>query len=407
MAQSPPSSRTTRPSTPYRTELARGAGSRFFSPPLELAYARLRLAENRTLIRVAAVLALLLAVGRGGQQIVLHVWTRVELCQYLVALLISVVLAVVAFSPWFERVYVRLAPIIVPIRNVAVAITVASTASHGHLESLMLLPLLVIGPFFVLGLRYRAALLAVVLTGLAYATAAAGGGLSLPLIVQSTALLSLVAVACGFVAQHLEHVSRRSFLEGHVIAELATRDALTGVKNRRVFDQQLDELWHQAIIQRCVLAILLIDVDHFKAYNDRFGHQAGDHALQRVAATLQSLTTRPRDVLARYGGEEFAVLLYDVDATETETLAEQMRRAVGSMALDRTGSAMPSSVTISIGVAIVEPSRERRPRGALQLADQALYRAKVGGRNLVEVLDQGAHEALETGVFTRSAGINS
>ena len=358
------------------------------------------------MIRVAAVLALLLAVGRGAQQILLHVWTRVELGQYVVALLISVVLAGVAFSPWFERVYVRLAQVIVPVRNIAVAITVASTASRGHLESLMLLPLLVIGPFFVLGLRYRAALVAVVLTGLAYATAAAGVDLSLPLIVQSIALLSLVAVACGFVAQHLERVSRRSFLESHVIAELATRDALTGVKNRRVFDQQLDELWHEAIAQRCVLGILLIDVDHFKAYNDRFGHQAGDHALQRVAATLQSLTTRPHDVLARYGGEEFAVLLYDADAAETETLAEQMRRTVGGMTLDRTGSATPSSVTISIGVAIVEPSRERRPRGALQLADQALYRAKVGGRNRVEVLDQSAHEALETGVFTRSAVIN-
>jgi diguanylate cyclase (GGDEF)-like protein len=406
MAAPPPSSRTAPPSSPRTTELARGYGSRFFSPPLELAYARLRLAENRTLIRVAAALALLLAAGRGSQQILLHAWTRGELGLYAVALLISAVLVIVAFSPWFERVYLRFAQVAVPIRNVAVAITVASTASRGHLESLMLLPLLVIGPFFVLGLRYRAALVAVVLTGLAYVTAAAGVGLALPLIVQSIALLSLVAVACGFVAQHLERVSRRSFLESHVIAELATRDALTGVKNRRVFDQQLDELWHQAIAQSCVLGILLIDVDHFKSYNDRFGHQAGDHALQRVAATLQSLTTRPRDVLARYGGEEFAVLLYDVDAAEAETLAEHMRRAVRSMALDRRGSATPSSVTISVGVAIVEPSRERRPRGALQLADQALYRAKVGGRNRVEVLDQRAHEALETGVFTRTAIIN-
>lgn len=407
MAEFPPTNWSTLPSSRSTSQLGRSAASPSFSAPLELAYARLRLAENQTLIRVAAVLALLLAVGRGGQQILLHVWSRVELGQYVVALLVSVILVAVAFSPWFERGYLKLAQVIVPVRNIAVAITVASTASRGHLESLMLLPLLVIGPFFVLGLHYRAALVTVALTGFSYVAAAAGVGLELPLIVQSVALLSLVAIACGVVAQHLDRVSRRSFLESHVIAELATRDALTGVKNRRVFDQQLDGLWHQAVAQHRMLAILLIDVDHFKTYNDRFGHQAGDHALQRVAATLQSLAARAHGVLARYGGEEFAVLLYDVDAAEAETLAEHMRRAVSGMVVNRTGSAMPASITISIGVAIVEPSRERRPRGALQLADQALYRAKVGGRNRVEALDQGAHDVLETGVFTQSVVINS
>jgi diguanylate cyclase (GGDEF)-like protein len=147
----------------------------------------------------------------------------------------------------------------------------------------------------------------------------------------------------------------------------------------------------------------LIDVDHFKAYNDRYGHQAGDHALQRVATTLQTFVTRPQDVLARYGGEEFAAVFYDVEAFDAQELAERMRRAVGTLALDNLGDAGASAITISLGVAVVEPSQERKPRGGLQLADQALYRAKVKGRNRVELLDQSAYQALKTGVFAASS----
>jgi diguanylate cyclase (GGDEF)-like protein len=149
------------------------------------------------------------------------------------------------------------------------------------------------------------------------------------------------------------------------------------------------------------MTLVLIDVDHFKAYNDRYGHQAGDHALQRVAAALQAFVNRPQDVLARYGGEEFAAILYDVEGYDAEELAEGMRRAVGALALDNLGSAAASAITISIGVATVEPTRRRRAHGALQLADQALYRAKIKGRNRVELLDQAAYQALRTGVFTK------
>jgi two-component system chemotaxis family response regulator WspR len=144
---------------------------------------------------------------------------------------------------------------------------------------------------------------------------------------------------------------------------------------------------------------VLFEVYHFKANNARFGHQAGDHALQRVAATLQTFVTRSEDVLARYGGEEFAAVLYDVESSDAEQLAQQMRRAVAALALDHVGAAAASAITVSVGVATVEPSRKRRAHGALQLADQALYQAKVKGRNRVELLDQAAHAALKTGVF--------
>jgi diguanylate cyclase (GGDEF)-like protein len=212
-----------------------------------------------------------------------------------------------------------------------------------------------------------------------------------------------VGSACGIVALHLERTSRKSFLESHLIADLAQRDALTGLKNRRVFDEHLAEIWVRAGAQASVLTIMLIDVDHFKAYNDRYGHQAGDHALQRVAAMLQTFVTRPQDVLARYGGEEFAAVFFDLDPFDAQDLAERMRRAVGTLALDNLGDAAASAITISVGVAVVEPSHERTASGGLQLADQALYRAKVKGRNRVEQLGQDAYRLLKTGVFAATS----
>ncbi|HVY64227.1 MAG TPA: diguanylate cyclase [Gammaproteobacteria bacterium] len=390
-------------SSPYTEELALGVTGRAFGEPLEREYLRSRLAEDRTLIRVASVLVLVIAGARGTEQILKHAWAHYELVQFVVTLACSIVLAVVAFTPWFQRAYMPLARVLVPLRNALVAVTVASTAAGGEIESLMLLPLLVIGPFFVHGLRYRAAVAAVSLTVAAYVLAAVGFGLTAPLILRSCLLQSFVAAACGFVALHLERTSRRSFLESHLIADLAQRDALTGLKNRRVFDEQLESLWSRASAEARTLTLMLIDVDHFKAYNDRYGHQAGDHALQRVAATLQTFVTRPHDVVARYGGEEFAAVFFDLETFDAEELAERLRRAVGTLALDTVGDARASAITISVGVAVVEPSGERRARGGVQLADQALYRAKVKGRNRVELLDQSAHQAMKTGVFAATS----
>ena len=389
------------PSSPYAAELRRGPGSRSFAPPLEAEFARLHLGQMRTLIRVTSLLALLLAGARGTEQILAAVWSPLQLGQFAVVLASSALLAAMAWGPWFTRVYLPFAQVLVPLRNALVAVTVAGVAAGGQVEALMLLPLLIIGPFFVLGLRFRAALVAVALTLVVYAVATAAFGLALPLIARSCVLLFVVAAACGVVARTFERTARTSFLESHLITELAQRDALTGLMNRRVFDEHLEKLWERGIAERCSIGIVLIDVDHFKAYNDRYGHQAGDTALRRVAETLQALVTRPTDLLARYGGEEFAVLLYAVDGFEAETLADRMRLAVGGAAFEHRGS-RNGIVTISAGVALVEPSRNRHSRGALQLADEALYQAKVRGRNRVELLDQVDHEALKTGVFSKS-----
>ncbi|HET6628466.1 MAG TPA: diguanylate cyclase [Woeseiaceae bacterium] len=391
------------PDSPYAAELQRNQANPRFSPELEAEYVRARLMDNRTLIRAACVFVALLAAARGLEQSILGSW-NVNLSMH-VGLIVapSIALALIAWSPAFTRVYLPLAQILVPARNAVAAVPIAGAAAHGELELLMILPLMVLGPFFFVGLRYREALLSTLLTMASFIVAAIAFDLPLPVLLHACTLLLLVGGACAIAARHLETWSRTSFLTRRVIAELAQHDTLTGVKNRRIFDEHLERLWPQAIADGRTIAILLIDVDHFKPYNDRYGHQAGDRALQRIAGTLETFACRPSDVLARYGGEEFAAILYDVDALQAHEVAERMRRAVSELAIEHAGSRTAGAVTVSVGVSAIAPVAERKARGALQLADQALYEAKRRGRNRVELMSEADYRMLVTGIFPQGA----
>jgi diguanylate cyclase (GGDEF)-like protein len=391
------------PNSPYAAELERGEGGRKFSPEIETEYIRAHLRGNRALIRAACALAALTTAARFVDRVVLESVEPSSLALMGMVLALSTSLAALAFSRTFERLYLSVALVVVPLRNLIAAIGIAQTAAHGELEALMLAPPLVLGPFFFTGLPFRAALSTVVVTGVAFAGAAAAFGLEMPVALRALGFLAMIATTCAIAARNVEQSSRKSFLESHLIEELAHHDTLTGLKNRRVFDEQLDRLWDRGCEEHRSLALLMVDIDHFKAYNDWAGHQAGDETLRLVAQTLQGFVTRPLDVLARYGGEEFALVSYGIDSNEAETLAERMRLAVRALAIKHEGATPGGSVTISIGVAVVEPSADRRARGALQLADQALYEAKVRGRNRVELLGDAAHRLLVTGVFAKYA----
>ena len=163
---------------------------------------------------------------------------------------------------------------------------------------------------------------------------------------------------------------------------LVMRDGLTGIANRRAFDLALEKEFRRAVRGQNPLALLMIDVDHFKAFNDRYGHPAGDACLRSVAEILDRELRRPGDLVARYGGEEFAAVLPETDYAGATSLGEQIRRAVCDVAIEHGGSAQ-SLVTVSVGVAAVWPQRERLPTELVDLADGALYRAKSSGRNRV------------------------
>ena len=178
---------------------------------------------------------------------------------------------------------------------------------------------------------------------------------------------------------HLELKRQRDLL-----LKLSLNDPLTGIANRRRFDEALTAEWSRCQRNGAPLTLIMIDVDRFKAYNDRYGHVAGDDCLRRVACALGQLTGRPADLVARYGGEEFAVLLPEIDRDHALEMAERMRRAVHEAELPHEGSEH-GRITISLGVAAPHPSRDQTPEQLVERADRALYRAKESGRNRVQV----------------------
>ena len=202
------------------------------------------------------------------------------------------------------------------------------------------------------------------------------------LIVNGLILESMLeTVGMGFllVAMMKERVELRSREQ---LRDLALRDGLTGISNRRHFDEQLEIEVGRARRVRTSLALLLIDVDHFKAFNDAFGHQQGDRCLRAVAGTVAALVSRPGDLAARYGGEEFTVLLPETDLAGAVELADALRVAVRALELKHTSGL--GIVTISIGAAAIRPQQQEGSGESLvHAADQALYQAKAAGRDRV------------------------
>ncbi|WOH51601.1 diguanylate cyclase [Bradyrhizobium sp. sBnM-33] len=184
-------------------------------------------------------------------------------------------------------------------------------------------------------------------------------------------LILFVLATTLFLARE---IGRRAEAE-EKLEELATTDALTGLKNRRKFDTEIDAEWRRAARNQTPIAVLMIDADHFKSYNDTFGHQAGDQVLVGIAICISDSVGRAGDCPARYGGEEFAVLLPGLSAAEALTVAETIRLKVEQWAED------PRVTTVSIGVASMTPTAAIDWSYLIEAADKALYAAKANGRN--------------------------
>ena len=167
------------------------------------------------------------------------------------------------------------------------------------------------------------------------------------------------------------------------LTRLSAFDGLTGIANRRTFDATLAREWRRGARSGASIALMVVDVDCFKQFNDAYGHQVGDECLKAVARALAGNTRRPVDLVARYGGEEFAVVLPDTDAQGAAIVAESMRRAVEALAITHRHSTAARVVTVSIGIAVTRPERSDDGGFATLVAraDEALYRAKRDGRN--------------------------
>ena len=180
------------------------------------------------------------------------------------------------------------------------------------------------------------------------------------------------------IKNHLELKRHRDLL-----AAMATIDGLTGIANRRRFDEMLTLEWHRAQRTNSFLSVLMIDIDHFKLFNDSHGHLIGDDCLKEVARAMTGVVKRPGDLLARYGGEEFACVLSDTDATGALTVAKQLLTTVSDLRIPHETSPTAPVVTISIGFCCTTPLATQTSQQLVDCADQNLYRAKNSGRNRI------------------------
>jgi diguanylate cyclase (GGDEF)-like protein len=290
--------------------------------------------------------------------------------------------------------------IIAPIAGICVVLIETEAASAGVQLVFATLVITTIYLYFLVGLTFHAALRSNLIVLAAYIAVAWAAELQGKQLAYSVMVLALANMVGAVVSYSLEKANRLGFLEARLLGEMVARDGLTGIYNRRMFDERVDELWNQAVREQVPLAMLLIDIDCFKPFNDCYGHQAGDETLRRVAATLDRFARRPLDFTARYGGEEVATVLYDVDREFVNDVAQRMRAEVEALAIAHERSSAASSLTVSVGAACVRPVPGRHLEGLIQLADEALYAAKNQGRNRVVVME-AEYRQLRTGEFRK------
>ncbi|MEE8236362.1 MAG: diguanylate cyclase [Gammaproteobacteria bacterium] len=252
--------------------------------------------------------------------------------------------------------------------------------------------------WLVMGFVFRPAAYLAWAVSIAYVAAALSAGLPTEEIIFEMSMLLTVNLLGGYSCYKIEYAARVNFLESKLLNQLAQRDGLTGLFNRRSFDEYVDRIWRQSRREGVTVAFLLVDIDYFKSFNDVYGHQAGDDALKDVAKVLAEAGHRPLDLVARYGGEEFALLLYGPSREYSRELPESLLKNVQGREIVHEGSENSKYLSISIGVAIIHPDAERSVTGAIQMADEALYQAKENGRNRVVMAESGTTN-VETGRF--------
>jgi len=176
-------------------------------------------------------------------------------------------------------------------------------------------------------------------------------------------------------------MSRELATANRELEKLSRQDGLTGIANRRYFDSYLESEFRRAARERQSLALILADVDSFKAFNDYYGHQAGDDCLRQIATALISAGRRPADFPARYGGEEFTMVLPGTTLEGAIDVAKSLQQSIENLAIAHARSSVSQRITLSQGVASLVPTPETKPEALIELADQALYQAKQQGRN--------------------------
>ena len=391
--------------TPQSRQLRAGFPWLILDGDLEAEFRRTHLEESLGHIRVNLILGVVMTLAFTAVEAVV-LTPALNRVPSLIHLLVIVPLLLIAFaasfSPRRDRFYAPLALAAGTVLGLSMVAMLLMTASDGVS---MLFPCLLVTTIFVYfmgGLTFYHALAANLFVALVYLVT--GSAMQFRGEFDYDALcLVAVNLFCAAVAYMHEKTSRLRFLEAGLLREMVARDGLTGIQNRRMFDQHLQRIWLQALRENMRMAVLLVDIDCFKDYNDRYGHQAGDECLRAVAVSLNQCARRPLDFVARYGGEEFAVVLYEASREYVAEVLTRIQRSIAELNIPHDASRVASRLTVSVGAALILPSAHRTPEGLVQLADEALYSAKEQGRNRVVVME-AEYQALRTGRFEKHRG---
>jgi diguanylate cyclase (GGDEF)-like protein len=391
------------PDSPQARQLREGFPWLTFHPELETEFRRAHFDENLVHTRVNLCLAVVITIAFSALEstVLGPELNRIpSMIHMLVVIPILLIGLASSFSAQRHRIYPPLAAVASTILGLGVG-TIQIIATLGGMSILFpCLMLAIIFIYFMAGLIFYQAVAANAVVMLAYL--AAGTALQLPgreFAYDALAMVAANVFGASVVYMH-EKTSRMRFLEACLLREMVARDGLTGIQNRRMFDQHIQRVWQQAVREQERVAVLLADIDCFKDYNDRYGHQAGDECLRAVAVSLSQCARRPLDFVARYGGEEFAVVLYEASREYVAEVLTRIQRSIAELNIPHEASRVASRLTVSIGAAFILPSGSRTPEGLIQLADEALYCAKEQGRNRVVVMEAEYH-TLRTGRFEK------
>lgn len=379
---------------PYSDQLNQGFRRLNFAAELEAEYRRYQLDHTFALRRVALLLCVLILLVQGALDFRFIappvLWWVIGVRAAMLVLLLACVALVLQRR--HSRLLSPLTLVCVLGMGVgsAVVVVLAQWVYPGYPSEGLLL--ICLGSYFLAGMRLPEAI------GVSLGIVLVYAGLELTIGTQTNLLSQLLYLLFGNLigaagCYQLEYKSREQFLIRRLLRQLADRDSLTGLHNRRSFHRHLDTLWRQSQREGQPVAMLLGDIDHFKRYNDCYGHQAGDETLQRVAFLFEDAARRPLDMAVRLGGEEFALLLYGSNADDARERAETLCARLRNLAIEHAAS--PSGVvTLSVGgISIVSCDILRSIDELYVRADQALYRAKAGGRDRVVM----ASDRLEVG----------
>ncbi|MDE2304677.1 MAG: GGDEF domain-containing protein [Gammaproteobacteria bacterium] len=391
------------PDLPHARQLKVGFDWLSFDPVLESEFRRTRLEESLGYIRANLLLGVVITLAFAAMDAIVlgHTLDRIPAR---IEILVSEPLLLCVLAATFAQNRQRFYP---PVAMAALGLCGLSQAALQVIASLsgtaLQFPSMIwtaMFAYFMAGLVFYQALAVNLLVLVAYL--AAGTATQLGAVAFSYEALALVTVnliGASVVYMH-EKTSRTRFLEAGLLREMVARDGLTGIQNRRMFDQHIRRVWNQATRDAQRIAVLLVDIDCFKDYNDRYGHQAGDECLRAVASTLSRSARRPLDFTARYGGEEFAIVLYEASREYVAEVLTRIQRSIADLNIAHEASTVTSRLTVSIGAAFILPTTNRTPEGLIQLADEALYSAKGQGRNRVVVMEAEYHN-LQTGRFEK------